>query len=132
MIKIDTRVTEDLDEKIKKYGALKKINKSEAIRQLIEAGVDITGQESEILKEIKNLNTVIRDNHNYNKKGFDRLASLSVKNGKKIFALWHAVLIQVFLRTLDKTGDDKQAKQSRDEVDKTSTNFGVREFNNRD
>jgi len=131
MVKIDTRVTEDLDEQIKRYSALKKINKSEAIRQLIIAGIDVTAHESELLKEIKSFRAEARDNHNYNKKGFDRLASLSVKNGKKIFSIWHAVLIQVFLRGKDKGVEDIQCKTSRDEVMATATKLGIDEFNNR-
>lgn len=120
-----------MSEQLNKYAALKKINKSQAARELIESGIDVTAHESELLKEIKSFRAEARDNHNYNKKGFDRLASLSVKNGKKIFALWHAVLIQIFFRMLDKTNDEKLAVKSRDETIATATKLGIDEFNNK-
>ena len=113
-----------------KYAALKKVNKSQAIRELITAGIDVTANESEILKEIKSLKADVRDNHSFNKKGFDRLASLTVKNGIKIFSIWHLVLIQIFLRSKDKGLDDSLCVQSRDEAMKTATSFGIDEYKN--
>ena len=132
MESLTIKISKTMNEQLNKYAALKKINKSQAARELIESGIDVTAQESELLKEIKSFRTEMRDNHAYNKKGFDRLASLCVKNGKKIFSIWHLVLIQVFLRSKDKGLDDQVAKGSRDEVEKTATNFGIREYNNKD
>lgn len=128
MVKLDAKIQDELDEQIMRYAALKKINKSQAIRELITAGIDVTANENEILKEIKSLRADIRDNHNFNKKGFDRIASLTVKNGIKIFSIWHAILIQIFLRSKDKGFDDKQSVQSRDEAIKTATNLGIDEY----
>ena len=125
------KLDKNLEEQILKYAGLKKLNKSQAIRELITAGIDVTANESEILKEIKSLRADVRDSNAFNKKGFDRLASLSVKNGKKIFITLHVVLIQIFFRTLDKSGDDKLAAQSRDEVLKTATTHAINEFNNK-
>lgn len=130
MIKLDVKVSNDLDEQIMKYAGLKKINKSQAIRELIVAGIDVTANESELLKEIKSLRADVRDSHNFNKKGFDRLASLSVKNGIKIFSIWHGILIQAFLRSKDKGEDDNRCMQSREEFAKTATTLGVNEYNN--
>jgi len=132
MIKLDGKVSNDLNEKILRYAALKKINKSEAIRQLIEAGIDVTANESEILKEIKSLRTDMRDHHAFNKKGFDRIASLSVKNGKKVFSLFHLVLIQIFFRTKDKGMTDEESLKSRNESMSTATKLGIEEFNKRE
>lgn len=131
MVKIDTRVAEDLEQQIIKYAAMKKISKSQAIRELIEAGIDVTAHESELLKEIKFIKSQLRDEHEFNKKGFDRLASLSVKNGNKIFAIWHAILIQIFLRSKDKGIEDSKCVQSRDEALKTATTLGINEYNNK-
>lgn len=130
MEKITIKLDTELDEQIMKYAALKKVNKSQAIRELITAGIDITANESEILKEIKSLRADVRDNHSFNKKGFDRLASLTVKNGIKIFSIWHLVLIQIFLRSKDKGLDDSLCVQSRDEAMKTATSFGIDEYKN--
>ena len=127
-IKISTTMSEQLN----KYASLKKINKSQAARELIESGIDVTAHESELLKEIKSFRSEMRDNQTFNKKGFDRLASLSVKNGKKIFSIWHLGLIQTFLRSKDKGLEDTVSKNSRDEVEKTATNFGIKEFNYKD
>lgn len=120
-IKLDT----ELDEQIMRYAALKKLNKSQAIRELITAGIDVTANENEILREIKSLKADIRDNHNFNKKGFDRLASLSVKNGMKIFSVWHLVLIQIFFRSKDKGLADNLCVQSR-RSNEDCYNFGNR------
>ncbi|MDN5093402.1 hypothetical protein [Aliarcobacter butzleri] len=130
MIKLDVKVSNDLDEQIMKYAGLKKINKSQAIRELIVAGIDVTANESELLKEIKSLRADVRDSHNFNKKGFDRLASLSVKNGIKIFSIWHGILIQVFLRTKDNGHDDNRCMQSREEFAKTAKSHGINEYKN--
>ena len=130
MEKITIKLDTELDEQIMKYAALKKVNKSQAIRELITAGIDVTANESEILKEIKSLRAEVRDNHSFNKKGFDRLASLLVKNGIKIFSIWHLVLIQIFLRSKDKGLDDSLCVQSRDEAMKTATSFGIDEYKN--
>ncbi|MCT7553821.1 hypothetical protein [Aliarcobacter butzleri] len=130
MIKLDVKVSDNLDEQIMKYAALKKVNKSQAIRELIVAGIDVTANESELLKEIKSLRADVRDSHNFNKKGFDRLASLSVKNGLKIFSIWHVVLIQIFLRGRDKGLDDSLCVQSREEAMKTATSHGINEYKN--
>lgn len=130
MEKITIKLDTELDEQIMKYAALKKVNKSQAIRELITAGIDVTANESEILKEIKSLKADVRDNHSFNKKGFDRLASLLVKNGIKIFSIWHLVLIQIFLRSKDKGLDDSLCVQSRDEAMKTATSFGIDEYKN--
>ncbi|MFW3399637.1 ribbon-helix-helix protein, CopG family [Aliarcobacter butzleri] len=130
MEKITIKLDTDLDEQIMKYAALKKVNKSQAIRELITAGIDVTASESEILKEIKSLRADVRDSHNFNKKGFDRLASLSVKNGIKIFSIWHGILIQIFLRSKDKGLDDSLCVKSRDEANKTATSFGIDEYKN--
>ncbi|MDN5063722.1 hypothetical protein [Aliarcobacter butzleri] len=130
MIKLDVKVSNDLDEQIMKYAGLKKINKSQAIRELIVAGIDVTANESELLKEIKSLRADVRDSHNFNKKGFDRLASLSVKNGIKIFSIWHVVLIQIFLRAKDRGLDDSLCVQSREEAMKTATSHGINEYKN--
>ncbi|MGJ0371244.1 ribbon-helix-helix protein, CopG family [Aliarcobacter cryaerophilus] len=130
MEKITIKLDTELDEQIMKYAALKKVNKSQAIRELITAGIDVTANESEILKEIKSLRADVRDNHSFNKKGFDRLASLTVKNGIKIFSIWHLVLIQIFLRSKDKGLDDSLCVQSRDEAMKTATSFGIDEYKN--
>ncbi|MCR1815523.1 hypothetical protein [Aliarcobacter butzleri] len=130
MIKLDVKVSDNLDEQIMKYAALKKVNKSQAIRELITAGIDVTANESELLKEIKSLRADVRDSHNFNKKGFDRLASLSVKNGIKIFSIWHVVLIQIFLRARDKGLDDSLCVQSREEAMKTATSHGINEYKN--
>ncbi|MCT7613162.1 ribbon-helix-helix protein, CopG family [Aliarcobacter butzleri] len=64
MEKITIKLDTDLDEQIMKYAALKKVNKSQAIRELISSGIDVTANESEILKEIKSLRAEVRDNHN--------------------------------------------------------------------
>ena len=130
MEKITIKLDTELDEQIMKYAALKKVNKSQAIRELITAGIDVTANESEILKEIKSLRADVRDNHSFNKKGFDRLASLTVKNGIKIVSIWHLVLIQIFLRSKDKGLDDSICVQSRDEAMKTATSFGIDEYKN--
>ena len=130
MEKITIKLDTELDEQIMKYAALKKVNKSQAIRELITAGIDVTANESEILKEIKSLKADVRDNHSFTKKGFDRLASLTVKNGIKIFSIWHLVLIQIFLRSKDKGLDDSLCVQSRDEAMKTATSFGIDEYKN--
>ena len=126
-IKISTTMSEQLN----KYAALKKINKSQAARELIESGIDVTAHESELLKEIKSFRADMRDNHAYNKKGFDRLASLSVKNGKKIFSIWHLVLIQIFFRSKDNGVEESKCVQSRDEALKTASTLGINEFNNK-
>ena len=126
---LQVKVPDGLDQQIIKYAGLKKINKSQAIRELITAGIDITANENEIIKEIKSLKSEIRDNHTFNKKGFDRLAALSVKNGIKIFSIWHAILIQVFLRSKDKNLDDSFCVTSKDEVAKTALSYGISEFN---
>lgn len=131
MIKLDVKIPDELDEQIMRYAALKKVNKSQAVRELITAGIDVTANENEILKEIKSLKTEIRDSHNFNKKGFDRLASLSVKNGIKIFSIWHVVLIQIFFRSKDKGLVDNQCVQSREEAMKTATTLGANEYNNK-
>ena len=125
------KMNDELDEQIMRYAALKKLNKSQAIRELITAGIDVTANENEILKEIKSLKTEIRDSHNFNKKGFDRLASLSVKNGIKIFSIWHVVLTQIFFRSKDKGLADNQCVQSREEAMKTATTLGANEYNNK-
>lgn len=125
------RVSDQLDQQIRKYAALKQQSISNVLRELIVQSLDVTANESDILKEIKSLRTEVKNHHDFNKKGFDRLASLSVKNGKKIFSIWHAVLIQVFLRSKDKGVEDSQSKQSRDEVMATATKLGIDEFNNR-
>ena len=130
MEKITIKLDTDLDEQIMKYAALKKVNKSQAIRELITAGIDVTANESELLKEIKSLRADVRDSHNFNKKGFDRLASLSVKNGIKIFSIWHVVLIQIFFRSKDKGLADNLCVQSREEAMKTATTLGTNEYNN--
>ena len=130
MEKITIKLDTELDEQIMKYAALKKVNKSQAIRELITAGIDVTANESEILKEIKSLKADVRDNHSFNKKGFDRLASLTVKNGIKIFSIWHLVLIQIFLRSKDKGLDDSLCVQSREEAMKTATSHGINEYKN--
>ena len=125
------RVSKELDEQIRKYAALKQQSISNILRELIESGIDVTSHESELLKEIKSLRADVRDNHQFNKKGFDRIASLSVKNGKKIFSIWHAILIQVFLRSRDKGLDDNRCVQSRDETMQTATKLGIDEFNSK-
>ncbi|MFX4266855.1 hypothetical protein ACOL29_04235 [Aliarcobacter butzleri] len=130
MIKLDVKVSNDLDEQIMKYAGLKKINKSQAIRELIVAGIDVTANESELLKEIKSLRADVRDSHNFNKKGFDRLASLSVKNGIKIFSIWHGILIQAFLRSKDNGYDDNRCVQSKEEFEKTAKSYGINEYKN--
>ena len=132
MITLQVKVANDLDEQIKKYAALKKVNKSQAVRELIESGIDVTANESEILKEIKSLRADVRDIHSFNKKGFDRVASLSVKNGKKVFALFHLVLIQIFFRTKDKGMTDEESLKSRNESMSTATKLGIEEFNKRE
>jgi len=132
MITLQVKVTNDLDEQVKKYAAFKKVNKSQAVRELIESGIDVTANESEILKEIKSLRADMRDSHAFNKKGFDRLASLSVKNGKKVFALFHLVLIQIFFRTKDKGMSDEESLKSRNESMATATKLGIEEFNKRE
>lgn len=132
MEKVTIKLDKDLDEQILKYAALKKVNKSQAIRDLITAGIDVTANESEILKEIKSFRAEARDYHNFNKKGFDRLASLSVKNGKKVFALFHLVLIQIFFRTKDKGMSDEESLKSRNESMATATKLGIEEFNKRE
>ena len=128
MAKLDAKISDELDEQIMRYAALKRVNKSQAIRELITAGIDVTANENEILKEIKSLKTDLRDSHNFNKKGFDRLASLSVKNGIKIFSIWHVVLIQIFFRSKDKGLDDSLSVQSRDETIKTATSLGIDDY----
>lgn len=124
------KISDDLDEQIMKYTALKKVNKSQAIRELIIAGIDVTANESEILKEIKSLRADVRDSHNFNKKGFDRLASLSVKNGIKIFSIWHGILIQAFLRSKDKGLSDNLCVQSKEEFTSTAKSYGINEYKN--
>ncbi|AGR77668.1 hypothetical protein A7H1H_1381 [Aliarcobacter butzleri 7h1h] len=124
------KISDDLDEQIMKYTALKKVNKSQAIRELIVAGIDVTANESELLKEIKSLRADVRDSHNFNKKGFDRLASLSVKNGIKIFSIWHGILIQIFLRSKDKGLDDNLCVQSKEEFTRTAKSYGINEYKN--
>lgn len=131
MEKITIKLDTELDEQIMRYAALKKVNKSQAIRELITAGIDVTANENEILKEIKSLKAEIRDSHNFNKKGFDRLASLSVKNGMKIFSIWHVVLIQIFFRSKDKGHADNMCVQSREEAMKTATTLGINEYNSK-
>ncbi|MEM5570719.1 hypothetical protein [Aliarcobacter butzleri] len=130
MVQHTIRVNKELDEKIRKYAALKQQSISNVLRELIIQSLDISTQENEILKEIKSLRADVRDSHNFNKKGFDRLASLSVKNGIKIFSIWHGILIQAFLRSKDKGEDDNRCMQSREEFAKTATTLGVNEYNN--
>ena len=128
MVQHTIRVNKELDEQIRKYAALKQQSISNVLRELIVQSLDIKTQENEILKEIKSLKTEIRDSHNFNKKGFDRLASLSVKNGIKIFSIWHVVLIQIFFRSKDKGLDDSLSVQSRDETIKTATSLGIDDY----
>ncbi|MFW3357301.1 hypothetical protein [Aliarcobacter butzleri] len=130
MVQHTIRVNKELDEKIRKYAALKQQSISNVLRELIIQSLDISTQENEILKEIKSLRADVRDSHNFNKKGFDRLASLSVKNGIKIFSIWHGILIQAFLRSKDKGEDDNRCMQSREEFAKTATSFGIDEYKN--
>ena len=130
MVQHTIRVNKELDEKIRKYAALKQQSISNVLRELIIQSLDISTQENEILKEIKSLRAEVRDNHNFNKKGFDRLASLSVKNGIKIFSIWHVVLIQIFFRSKDKGLADNLCVQSREEAMKTATTLGANEYNN--
>jgi len=125
------RVSKELDEQIRKYAALKQQSISNVLRELIESGIDVTSHESELLKEIKSLRAEVRDNHEFNKKGFDRLAKLSVKNGKKVFALFHLVLIQIFFRTKDKGLSDQEAYQSRNESLQTANKLGIDEYNSK-
>ena len=128
MVQHTIRVNKELDEQIRKYAALKQQSISNVLRELIVQSLDIKTQENEILKEIKSLKTEIRDSHNFNKKGFDRLASLSVKNGIKIFSIWHVVLIQIFFRSKDKGLADNLCVQSREEAMKTATTLGADEY----
>ena len=128
MIQHTIRVNKELDEQIRKYAALKQQSISNVLRELIVQSLDIKTQENEILKEIRNLKADLRDSHNFNKKGFDRLAALSVKNGLKIFSIWHVVLIQIFLRSKDKGLDDSLCVQSRDETIKTATSLGIDDY----
>ena len=128
MVQHTIRVNKELDEQIRKYAALKQQSISNVLRELIVQSLDIKTQENEILKEIKSLKADLRDSHNFNKKGFDRLAALSVKNGIKIFSIWHVVLIQIFLRSKDKGLDDSLCVQSRDETIKTATSLGIDEY----
>ncbi|MCG3674284.1 hypothetical protein L5F46_05780 [Aliarcobacter butzleri] len=130
MVQHTIRVNKELDEKIRKYAALKQQSISNVLRELIIQSLDISTQENEILKEIKSLRADVRDSYNFNKKGFDRLASLSVKNGIKIFSIWHVVLIQIFLRARDKGLDDSLCVQSREEAMKTATSHGINEYKN--
>lgn len=128
MVQHTIRVNKELDEQIRKYAALKQQSISNVLRELIVQSLDIKTQENEILKEIKSLKADLRDSHNFNKKGFDRLAALSVKNGLKIFSIWHVVLIQIFLRSKDKGLDDSLSVQSRDETIKTATSLGIDDY----
>ncbi|MFA6740383.1 MAG: hypothetical protein WCR78_02725 [Arcobacteraceae bacterium] len=128
MVQHTIRVNKELDEQIRKYAALKQQSISNVLRELIVQSLDIKTQENEILKEIKSLKADLRDSHNFNKKGFDRLAALSVKNGLKIFSIWHVVLIQIFLRSKDKGLDDFLSVQSRDETIKTATSLGIDDY----
>ena len=128
MVQHTIRVNKELDEQIRKYAALKQQSISNVLRELIVQSLDIKTQENEILKEIRNLKADLRDSHNFNKKGFDRLAALSVKNGLKIFSIWHVVLIQIFLRSKDKGLDDSLSVQSRDETIKTATSLGIDDY----
>ncbi|MDN5114007.1 DUF6290 family protein [Aliarcobacter butzleri] len=130
MVQHTIRVNKELDEKIRKYAALKQQSISNVLRELIIESLDITTQENEILKEIKSLKADVRDSHNFNKKGFDRLASLSVKNGIKIFSIWHGILIQIFLRSKDKGLDDNLCVQSKEEFTRTAKSYGINEYKN--
>lgn len=131
MIQHTIRVNKNLDEQIRKYAALKQLSISNVLRELIEQSLDVKTYENELLKEIKSLRADVRDNHNFNKKGFDRLASLSVKNGMKIFSIWHVVLIQIFFRSKDKGHADNMCVQSREEAMKTATTLGINEYNSK-
>ena len=122
MVQHTIRVNKELDEKIRKYAALKQQSISNVLRELIIQSLDISTQENEILKEIKSLRADVRDSHNFNKKGFDRLASLSVKNGIKIFSIWHGILIQAFLRAKDKGLADNRCMQSWNDPEKIDIN----------
>ena len=131
MVQHTIRVNKELDEQIRKYAALKQQSISNVLRELIVQSLDIKAQENEILKEIKSLKADLKDSHNFNRKGFDRLAALSVKNGIKIFSIWHVVLIQIFFRSKDKGLADNQCVQSREEAMKTATTLGANEYNNK-
>ena len=132
MESLTIKISKSMSEQLNKYAGLKKINKSQAARELIESGIDVTAHESELLKEIKSFRADMRDHHSFVKKGFDRLASLSVKNGKKIFALFHLVSIQIFLRTKDLGGDDNKAKLDLENATKTANTHGINEFNHKE
>ncbi len=62
MVQHTIRVNKDLDEQIRKYAALKQQSISNVLRELIVQSLDITTQESEILKEtnseLENLNWI--------------------------------------------------------------------------
>ena len=130
MVQHTIRVSKELDEQIRKYSALKQKSISNVLRELIIQSLDIKAQENEILKEIKSLKADVKDSHNFNKKGFDRLASLSVKNGIKIFSIWHGILIQAFLRAKDKGLADNLCVQSKEEFERTSKSYGINEYKN--
>ena len=132
MEKVTIKLETDLSEQVLKYAGLKKLNKSQAIRDLIRAGIDVTAHESELLKEVKNLNTKLQDMHDFNKKGFNRLASLSVKNGIKIFTIFHAVMIHIFLRTKDVEKDEVKAKKMMEDAQNTAITLGTNEYNKGD
>lgn len=65
MKKLTTKVDEELHDKILRYSSLKKLyNTSQAIRDLITHGLDVTANETEILKQIKSLKADVRDTQN--------------------------------------------------------------------
>jgi len=131
LIKFNMKISKQLNEKITKYSISKNITKSQAARMILEDFFNNEKEESEILKEIKLLRAEVRDNHNFIKKNFDRVAKLLVKNGIKIFAAFQAILILGFLRAKDKGFEDQKALNSKIEIEQTSLKLATEEYNKR-
>lgn len=125
------KMTEELNEQIMKYAALKKVNKSQAVRELIAHGLDVTANESDILKEIKALRADVKDTQSILQKNTDRLVKLSVKNLKYVLATWHLVLITIFFRSKDKGMSDDQCVNAREDASKYAMKYALRDLNDK-
>ena len=131
-IKLTIKIDKEEKEKILKYAIQNNITMSEVVRKTIKDFFNNEKEESEILKELKLLKSEIRDNQLFIKKSVDRLAKLSVKNGLKIFSVFHLILITIFYRSKDKNYDDATAYKIREESAKAATKMGIEEYNKKE
>ncbi len=125
MEKLTIKIDEQEKEKILKFSVQNNITMSEAVRQILKDFFNNEKEESEILKELKLLKSEIRDNQLFIKKSVDRLAKLSVKNGLKIFSVFHLILITIFYRSKEKNYDEATALKIKEESAKAATKMGI-------